>query len=337
MKHLIKLLLLSVLFLFISCSSSDLDDIENALDVANGIERKEIDVASLGLNAFGNKREFGSICEQYRDIKNNFKIKKVRILLNWNNDIQSSRGAAPNFSFYDDVLDCIPEGVDVLAVVNGLPSWMANSSNWIAGNPRDTFLQLWFKKVINRYGNSPKIIAFQVWNEPNNLLDPENEILSFNDAMVYLEFLANAYSISKDISSKSIINAATTGITQNYPETKDYNQVLIDNGIENFTDFFAIHYYGQQFENLLRPDGVKGMLNSLNKSIWITESGRQGTDNQLQYVEETWPYLREQIPNIDRIYYYQYGSIENNSITYGLRTVNPDRATSDLAEFLLAR
>ena len=52
-------------------------------------------------------------------------------------------------------------------VIEGVPNWF-NSSIYIDNNPRKTFVQLFLKKVFNKYKDHEKIKAFQIWNEPNN-------------------------------------------------------------------------------------------------------------------------------------------------------------------------
>jgi hypothetical protein len=134
--------------------------------------------------------------------------------------------------------------------------------------------------------------------------------------------LARAYSIIKDIApSKLVVSAATTAINQNYPDTIRYNRDMRSAGIEQFIDVFAVHYYGQQYENVIRNGGVQDFLGSIGRPIWLTESGQQGLDRQLEYVERTWPFLTEKIPNIDRIYYYQHTEAAPSNITYGLRNL----------------
>ncbi len=324
-----------LVFTLTGCNGGeDLLDIgEDLANLIEGIERKPIDRSRLGINAFGNKPEFGSPCNQFSDVSNNLKIKYFRVLFNWNSNVQNSLDSPVNFSFYDEIVDCLPQGSRALVVVNGLPDWMSNSDNWIDGDVNTTFVELWFKKVINRYKNRNKIDSFQVWNEPNMPNDPENEILgTTNNPIAYLDLLAKAKSASEMLgSNKLIVNAATTAIAQGFSETLDYNKELVANGVLNFVDVFAIHYYGQQFERLL-AGGIKDFLNEIPKTIWITESGIQGANKQLEYVEETWPFLRENVSGIDRIYHYQYASLTGADNAFGLR--NLDGSNSDLYQFL---
>ena len=63
---------LSTVFI-LGCSSDSVDEaIDDAEDLIDAIdvERKPIDPSRTGLNAFANERFAGSICAQYREIKN---------------------------------------------------------------------------------------------------------------------------------------------------------------------------------------------------------------------------------------------------------------------------
>jgi len=86
----------------------------------------------------------------------------------------------------------------------------------------------------------------------------------------------------------------------------------------------------------VQKDGVADFLNSLSKPIWITESGIQGSE-QLPYVETVWPFLREKVSGIDRIYYYQYANPGSATNNYGMRTTDAQFPVSDLYVFLRDR
>ncbi len=329
-----KLLSLLLLFGLVACDSSTVDD---ALEIIEGVDREEIDRSRMGVNAFGNKRAFGSACQQYREVRNTLGLRYLRILINWNDGVQPAPAATPDFSFYDELINCIPAGADALLVVNGLPSWMRDSSNWGGANVRIAFVEQWFRKVFRRYQSRGNVIAFQVWNEPNYSPNPENNVLDvLSSPENYVEMLAAAYSVARDInSSKRIVNAATTAIAQNYKSTLNYNKAMRDAGIENFVDIFAIHYYGTNFERVVSPDdGIADFLNGLSRPIWITESGKQGATQQLEYVETVWPYLRDKVSGIDRIYYYQFASEEGAESAFGLKNLSGDQPVSDLYSYL---
>jgi hypothetical protein len=311
------------------CSQEDLEDLADSVDVP----RKKIDVSRTGLNAFGNDREFGTPCDQFQEVSQVLGLRYIRMLINWNSDVQPSPTSSPEFGFYDNLVNCIPEGVDALLIVNGLPGWMYDSSNWIAGNPRATFVERWFRKVFSRYHANPRVVGFQIWNEPNMLDNGENVILEMAEAPEnYVEMLAGAYSLAKNIdATKLIVNAATTSINQDYPNTLQYNERMKDAGAVEFLDKYAIHYYGEQFERVGRLDSF---VNSIGKGIWLTESGERGINAQLGYVETAWPFLDEKFNNIERFYYYQHTSIGDPNSVYGLRNNSAAAPISDLYIYL---
>ncbi|NMC64421.1 MAG: cellulase family glycosylhydrolase [SAR324 cluster bacterium] len=333
MKHILIFIL--CIFLLNSCNSSHLED---AIGLAQGIPRKTIDTNLMGVNAFMNDSRFSSPRAQFQELRDILRLKYVRMLVNWNDGVQASPEAQPDFSWSDSVIGDIPEGIDALIIINGLPSWMSDSSYWINGNPRKTFIERWFKPIVARYSNNPHIVGWQVWNEPNMQSNPENALLGFNNPENYVEMLGLAYSVAKDLSpSKLVINAATTAINQNFPETRDYNRAMRDAGADNFVDVWAIHYYGKQFENIVREGGVADFCNGLNKEIWITESGAMGVNEQLAYVEQAWPYLSEKIDRLGRIYYYQFTEASSPESTYGLRNLSSTASLSDLYIWLRDR
>lgn len=318
-----------------ACSSSEFKDIVDAIDPP----RKTIDTTKLGINAFANDSRFGSIPSQFNEVKNTLRLNSVRILFAWNDAVQPTPQASPNFSFYDNILAGIPAGVDALVVLTGVPSWMSNSANWDEGNPRTTFVERWVRPVVARYGGNGRVSAWEIWNEPNMVSNADNTTLQLSGGPAnYVEMLARAYSVSKDLApSKKVVSASTTAINQNFPGSLDYNKSMQAAGAENFLDIWGIHYYGKQFENVARPEGVGDFLNGLTKPIWVTESGEQGVNKQLAYGEQTWPFLLDEIGGIERIYIYQFTEATPPESTYGLRNLSQTMPVSDLYVYLRDR
>lgn len=305
--------------------------VKDAIELAIGVDRKPIDISRTGVNAFANDNRFGTIAGQYREVRDTLGLKYVRVLFDWNGGVQAGPNTSPDFGFYDELANAIPAGVDAIMVVTGLPPWMADSANWIDGNPRKTFVERWVKPVAQRYRNNSRIIGYEVWNEPNDSANPENDILGLtNNPGNFLELLAMASQVVEANGNKLMINGATTSINQNFPDSLDYNQALKDGGVEDLIDVFAIHYYGKQYEKVVQGGGIADLLGSFSKPIWITESGAQGVNSQLAYVEEAWTFLRDKIPGIDRIYYYQFTEATPPATTYGLKNLDSTLGVSDL-------
>ena len=318
------------------CSSGSSDELENLAEITlDPPQRKPIDTSRTGVNAFVNDAAFGSIDAQFSEVKSTLNIDFVRVLFAWSDEVQPSPESTPNFSFYDDIASSIPSGVDALAVLTGLPAWMSASANWLNGDARATFVELWVKPVMTRYAGRNRIKGWQIWNEPNQP-NSNNELLQVaNSPENYLEMLARAYDFSKSLNGKLVLNAATTAIAQNFPDTLNYNRDLISMGVLDVCDIYAIHVYGKQYENYVRDGGVIDTLSAVTKPMWITESGAQGAGAQRAYVEEVWPFLQERIPQIDRIYYYQFTENTPAATTYGLKSYSG--VISDLYTFLRDR
>lgn len=327
-------IVLCALLSFFSCNTKT--SIKDAIDVANGVDRKPITISKTGVNAFGNDTRFGSISAQYNEVQNTLGLGFIRVLFSWNDAVQSSPDATPDFGLYDDIVGAIPEGMDVVVVLTHIPSWMKDPANWNDGDAGKTFVDRWVRKVVNRYKNNVSISAYQIWNEPNATSDAENVTMGFaNSAANYVEMLKYAYREVKDIApSKKVVSASTTSINQNYPDSLNYNKQMQKAEIEQYCDFYGVHYYGKQFEKVIVGDGVADYLNGIGRPIWVTESGAQGYNKQLAYVETAWPFLLEQIPGIERFYYYQFTEATDPSTTYGLRNLSTTNPTSDLYEYL---
>ena len=328
--------------MLIACNASDsvedvvddaediIDDAEDIVDTIDGVPRKPIDTNRMGVNAFANERFAGGVCTQYTEIKNTLGLRYVRVLFSWNDSVQPTPESDPFMGFYDEILNCIPAGVDALVVLTHVPSWMNDSANWIDGNPRRTFVRRWVRFVANRYKGNGRIVGYQIGNEPNSTQFADNTTLQLvNSPENFVEMVALASNVIKNVDgAKLVVNGATTGIAQNFPDTLNYNKQLRDAGMESVIDAYAIHYYGKNYEKFILE--VKDFLNGLGKTIWITESGKMGVNKQLPYVEEVWPFLRENVGSIDRIYYYKFAEAIPSNVTFGLR--NPDGAfpVSDL-------
>jgi hypothetical protein len=334
-RHLFRVFTLSfvaIAALFAGCNSDVVDQAREAIDIADGVPRKDIDRGKLGVNAFFNQQNFGSISAQYAEVSQTLGIKHIRALMAWDDAVQGSPSASPNLSFYDSILERIPNGVDVLVILSDVPRWMSNPATWVNGDPRATFVKRWVEPVVARYAANPRVVGFQIWNEPNAPGRFDNSVLQLDtNALNYLDLLAQSHAAIKRIApGKLVVNAATTAINQNYPGTLDYNRALRDNGLLNFIDVFAIHYYGRQYENVVRNGGVQDFLSSMGNRIWVTESGAQGVTKQLEYVEQTWPFLSERIPAIERFYYYQMYETGDPATSYGLKNGSSDQPVSDL-------
>jgi len=336
MRNYLPILLLLCTCFLLSCNSSDVKDV---LDLAEGVPRKTIDANRLGVNSFANDRRFGEISSQLNEVRDVLRLNYIRVLFAWSNEVQPTPLSNPDFSLYDEISSNLPPGTETLVVITGLPDWMSDPQNWMSGNPRTDFVEQWVKKVVNRYARNRRITAFEIWNEPNMESNRQNQVMGFlGSAENYVELLADSFNyIKSKAPTKLVVSAATTSINQDFPATIDYNRRMRDAGAQAYADIWAVHYYGKQFENVIRDGGVADFLNGLDKPIWITESGAQGVNEQLAYGEQVWPYLTEHIFGLQRIYQYQHTEATPAASTYGLRNLTSGFELSDLYVWLRDR
>lgn len=330
MRVIFRFGLLTVLMavFFAACDQANKDTLDLAMDPPS---RKPIDRAKFGVNNFFVDPQFGNIPAQFAEIKNTLKISHLRILLAWTEDVHPNSGDLPFFGFYDEILSNIPPGVDVLPVLAHTPNWMNNSQNWVDGNPRKTFVERWVRPVIERYRNNGAIVGWEIWNEPDLTVVASDAVLGLEQAENYAELIGLASAVSRQLSpNKKVVLGATSSIQQNFPQILDYNKKLRNLGVANLVDVWGVHFYGKQYEKVVQGKGVADFLNSLDKPIWVTESGEQGPNNQRDYVERTWPFLSEEIPRIDRFYYFIFASTAPVEQNYGLRLADSAFPISDL-------
>ena len=262
-------------------------------------------------------------------------IKHVRVLFAWTDDVQRDPSDSAYVGFYDQILSNIPDGMDVLVVVAHTPNWITNSANWIDGNPRKTWVNRWFKPLVKRYAGNSKIVGWEVWNEPDLTVVDSDAALGLETVENYYEMLSMASEVVRNYDpGKKVVMAATSSINQKYPNTLNYNKRLVSLGAEDLVDVWNIHYYGKNYDTVVVSGGIADLLNGLTVPVWVTESGREGVVAQLEYGQRTWPYLQEEIGNLERLYIYEYSSTEPVGDTFGLRTNDSANPVSDLYIYL---
>jgi hypothetical protein len=299
------------------------------------LPRQEVNVSKIGLNAFGNEPIFGSPEEQYEEIRNELGIRQLRLLFAWTDDVQPSPNSPLNHSFHDALIDSLPAGTEALIVLANMPDWMSDPVNWVHGNPRTTFFRKWVRPIVRRYKRKRKIVAFQIFNEPDSTSFFESSVLGSVDSPEnYMELLRRSSRFIKRVSNKKVVAAATTSILQNFPETLNYNKRLHELGLEQYSDVTGIHLYGESVERYYF--GIGDFLKSLQNPIWVTESGQRGADEQLNYVERVWPFFEKEIPLIERFYYYQFAENSPSNSSFGLRNTSDNQPLSDFYLHLAA-
>ena len=216
-------------------------DAKELLDLAlNPPSRKTIDTSRMGINAFFVNPGFGTIEERYNDIQNNLGIKSIRVLLAWTNEVQPTPNSPINFSLFDNILNSAPPGVEILIVATHTPDWMTNSANWVNGNPRLTWVEKWFKPVLQRYKNNPRIVGYEIFNEPNLLLVQSDSVLGLGAASNYFELLSMGAAAVRSIAPNVlVVLGATESINQKFPQNLDYNKELQELGAADLVDIWG--------------------------------------------------------------------------------------------------
>lgn len=295
---------------------------------------EDLDRSTIAINAFGNESAFGSPSQQFQEIRNTLGIDTMRLLFAWSNEVQPGPSVRPDFSFYDDLIKSIPPGSQAIIVIANLPAWMHQSENWRRNDPGFTLFRRWIRKVVLRYRRKRKVIGFQIWNEPNDVNNMENQVLGYADSPEQYVALANrsARLIRRRAKKKKVIGAATTSIIQNFPETLDYNQAMADAGLENHVDIWGLHIYGTSLERFYF--GVFDFLDELSVPIWVTESGAKGVFEQKEYVRRVWPLLKDEIPGIEKFFYYRFAEATDPASTFGLKNPSRENPVSDLYIYL---
>ncbi|MCC6933253.1 MAG: cellulase family glycosylhydrolase [Deltaproteobacteria bacterium] len=319
-------------FTLFGCSSSDLERLTASF---SDPDPKSINKAQTGVNNFFVYNEFGSMDAQYADIKNTLGLKYVRVLFAWTDDVQRNPNDQAFVGFYDEIVSKVPAGVDILIVVAHTPSWMTNSANWISGNPRRTFVDRWLKPLLKRYAGNPRIVGWEIWNEPDLTVVPSDSALGLEQAENYYELLQMGASAVRTYDpGKKVVIAATESINQKYPNNLNYNKRLDQLGATAITDVWNIHYYSKNYDTVVVSGGISDFLNGLGLPIWITESGRKEPVGQLDYVQRAWPFLQQEVSSIERFYYYEYASPSPLAENFGLRTTDAANPISDLYVWL---
>lgn len=318
-------------FLFAVTGLASCGDAKDLVDLAvDSPERKPIDRSKVGINNFFVHPEFGSIESQYHEIRDTLGIPYVRMLAAWTTDVQPSPQSEPKFGFFDDILEAVPPGMDVLVVISHTPDWMGNSTNWSSNNPRYAWVTDWLTPIVTRYADHPSVVGFEIWNEPDLTTLASDSALGLENPDNYFDLLTFASRTVRRLApGKLVVLGATQSIQQNFPNTLHFNERLQELGAEGLADVWSVHFYGTSFESLVTSNGVADFLNSLSLPIWVTESGERGVNKQLAYVETAWPFLTEKVPGIQRIYYYQYGDTVPVDVNFGLRTNDPSFPISD--------
>lgn len=128
--------------------------------------------------------------------------------------------------------------------------------------------------TVKHFRDNPKVVAWQIGNEPDN---PSFSGWAAKEYYNWLVSTKNSILSNGGFGSKKIVAASSRSITQNYPNTIKWNRNLVNLGLLDLVDVFAFHLYGSDFDPLSDVRKLFEKIRSLNKEIWITETGAKGT------------------------------------------------------------
>ncbi|MEA2347926.1 MAG: polysaccharide biosynthesis protein PslG [Thermoleophilaceae bacterium] len=188
-------------------------------------------------------------------------------------------------------------GVDVLPVIVGTPSWASDNPSATAAQGSQAWptnavgaerLRLFIAAIVERYGRggtfwaaSPDvpyrpIKEYQVWNEPNRpLFSPGGN----PNAALYASLLAQAnVSIkSRDPHAKVLMAGMPERTTTSKPLDKYLKQFYEVPGVEKIFDIMTLHPYGVDERGvegaILRMRSLLKKVHDNKRPLWVTEVG----------------------------------------------------------------
>lgn len=327
MKRIDRGSLLAVVF-FLSVSACGLED--DAEDLGRLVfgDGGSVPRGKLGVQNELVNNPKGSFDQQIQDIRFTLNLRHVRSSFTFDEFYLPSEGASPNFSRFDAILAAIPSDVDLLPILAYAPGWLANRADW-----KNVFVNRYVIPVLDRYGSDPRIVGWEIWNEPDAFCNGRVAPAGVLDCSPqdYVDLVARVSPEIRRRTSAKVVAAATTSINQSFPQNFDWNRDMVSAGILPLIDVYNFHWYSRQLEKLTFG-GIADFLNSTGKPVWDTESGETGSTSQLGFARDVFPALDREIKRLERIYIFTYFDGRDPSNTFGL--VASNGIESDLYQFL---
>jgi hypothetical protein len=270
----------------------------------------------------------GAPAAQGADIGENLGLRHIRSSFFFDESFLARENAVPDFSHFDSILASIPPHADLLPVLAYTPHWLADRADW-----KQVFVNRYVVPLLDRYGKDPRIVGWEIWNEPDGFCDGHvapRGVLNCT-AEDYVDLVARVAPEIRRRTAARIVGAATTSINQGYPRHLAFNRAMVDAGLLPLIDVYNFHWYGEQLEKLTLG-GIADFLNGTGKRVWDTESNQRGSRRQLGNAQEVFSALENEIPGLERIYVFTYFDGLPPSRTLGL--VASDGTESNLYEFL---
>jgi len=145
-----------------------------------------------------------------------------------------------------------------------------------------------FGRVVPPAGarRTPGRIAFQILNEPAHFLGIPPDFY-------VRQILGPCFEILRAADPEGLVVGAAEVGNADGPERM---RQMLDAGLEESCDRVAYHVYSQKIIPRLR-NNVRGLT-------WVTESGAEGAERHLPWVQEVFPEIRRTLPEVSRVFYY---------------------------------
>ncbi len=184
-------------------------------------------------------------------------------------------------------------GIDVLGIV-GQFGFFHNLANVLAdparrGRVLDGYLTLYAAPVAPAAPQveRPGEVSLQILNEPTNFLGipPVDYVQRF-----LLPSYEHLKSVAPDL---TVLSAAPVGGKIGVRRFLD----MLGAGVEQSCDVVGLHVYDREV--------IAELAGLTERPIWITETGVVGPDNHLGWVREVYPELRDRLPTVERIFFFE--------------------------------
>jgi hypothetical protein len=183
-------------------------------------------------------------------------------------------------------------GIDVLGVIgqfSGLDLVQALSRPETREEVLEVYLQVFDTPLL---AASPAVASVgrfsaQVLNEPTHFLGIPPD--------VYVrDFLRPAfYHLKEDDPGLEVVAAAAIGSAEGIARTR----IMIETGLESYSDRVAFHVYGTRFLPQIRE--------LTEEPSWITETGVGETDLHLEWMTSTYDRMRSALPGVERVFWFE--------------------------------
>jgi hypothetical protein len=225
------------------------------------------------------------------------RVGAVRMIFRWS-QVEPDPTEPPNWNLLDFVMyQSAKNGVDVLPVILGTPSWAADNPSassqegaqaWPTNALGATRLQQFIAAVVDRYGrggtfwsSNPSITArpiteYQLWNEPNRpLFSPGGN----PDPAAYATFLRTSNTTIKSLDPKAELLLA--GMPERTTTSKPLDKYLKGfykvHGVKKSFDIMTLHPYGINEKGaegaVVRMRQLLKKVHDKKRELWITEVG----------------------------------------------------------------